>query len=63
MRKLVKITTDKKVFGVCSGIARYFGFDTTLVRLVFVVTTFLGVGSPIILYLILAFIMPKDVEA
>jgi phage shock protein PspC (stress-responsive transcriptional regulator) len=62
MKKLVKVTTDKKVFGVFSRLAKFFGFDTTLVRLVFVITTILGFGSPILVYLILAFIMPKDID-
>lgn len=43
---------NKKIFGVCSGIADYFGIDATLVRLAFVATTLLGFGFPIIVYLV-----------
>lgn len=39
--------------GVCSGIADYAGWDVTLVRLAFVLTTIFVVGTPILLYLII----------
>lgn len=38
--------------GVCSGIADYTGWDVTLIRLAFVLTTIFVVGTPILLYLI-----------
>jgi phage shock protein PspC (stress-responsive transcriptional regulator) len=59
MSKLRKSTTDKMVFGVCGGIAEYFGWDPTLVRVIFIVLTFAGIGSPILIYLILALIIPN----
>ena len=39
--------------GVCSGIADYTGWDVTLIRLAFVLTTIFVVGTPILLYLII----------
>lgn len=45
-----------KLMGVCSGIARYFNIDTTLVRIGFVFGTLLGAGSLIIVYLAVGFI-------
>jgi len=39
--------------GVCSGIADYAGWDVTLIRLAFVLTTIFVVGTPILLYLII----------
>lgn len=36
MKRLTKSTTDKKIFGVCGGIAEYLGIDSTIVRLVWV---------------------------
>lgn len=45
-----------KLMGVCSGIGRYFGIDPTLVRIGFVVTTLLGFGSPILVYLAIGLI-------
>jgi phage shock protein C len=40
-----------KIAGVCAGIARYFGFDPLLVRIVFAVGAIAGFGSFILLYL------------
>jgi len=45
-----------KVFGVCSGIGNYFGIDTMLVRIGFVLATLLGFGSPVLIYLAIALI-------
>lgn len=56
--RLRRSNTDKMISGVCGGIARYLGWDSTLVRVLFVVLTFLGWGAPIILYFILALVMP-----
>lgn len=47
------------ISGVCGGIAQYLGWDSTLVRILFVVLTFLVWGVPIILYFILALVMPE----
>lgn len=45
-----------KVFGVCSGIANYFGIDTTIVRVVFALGTIFGFGSLLLIYLAVALI-------
>ena len=58
-KKLCKSSTDKKIFGVCGGLAKYFGIDSTLVRLAFVLFCLLG-GSGILLYLICAIVMPNE---
>ena len=41
------------IAGVCAGIANYFGWDVTMVRLAFVLTTIFLTGAPLIAYLIL----------
>lgn len=48
--------TRGKVFGVCAGIANYFGIDPVLVRIGFVVGTLLGFGSFLLIYLAVALI-------
>ncbi len=58
-RRLAKSTDQKMLFGVCGGIAEYFGLDATLIRLIFVFLTIIAVGSPILVYIILAFLMPN----
>lgn len=59
MKKLTKSSTDAKLAGVCGGIAEYFEIDPTLVRVGYLIFTFVGVGSPILLYFLLALIMPE----
>jgi phage shock protein C len=54
-KRLVK--GDKKIFGVCSGLADYFDLDPTVVRILFLVAVFMF-GTGILLYLILAIVMP-----
>lgn len=57
MRALTK-SRDKKIFGVCGGIAEYFGWDPTIVRVAWaIVSCFAGAG--IIAYIIAAIIMPE----
>lgn len=41
-RKLYKSETDRKILGVCGGIADYFGIDSTIVRLIVVFITLWG---------------------
>jgi len=60
MKKLTKSKTDSMISGVCGGIAEYFGVDSTIVRVGYLIFTFLGVGSPILLYLLLSVIIPED---
>lgn len=59
MKRLTKSNTDAMLAGVCGGIAEYFGIDPTLVRVGYLIFTFLTAGSPILLYIILAFIIPE----
>lgn len=60
MARLVKSSYDKMLFGVCGGLAQRFGMDSTVVRAIFVIGAILGVGSFFIIYIVLAFVMPKD---
>jgi phage shock protein C len=55
-KKLVK--GEKKLFGVCSGVANYFDLDPTIVRVGFVLAVVLG-GTGILAYIILAIVMPE----
>ena len=54
-KKLIK--GDKKIFGVCSGLANYFDMDPTVMRIIFLVAVFMF-GTGVLLYVILAFVMP-----
>lgn len=61
MNKRLTKGIDKKLCGVCSGIAEYFGWDTTLTR---VGTGLLAVCCPAVLiaYFIAAIVMPNQSE-
>jgi len=64
MRRLYKSRTDRMLDGICGGVAEYFGLDTTLVRIAWVLLALLG-GTGILLYLVAMIIMPAnpDIEA
>ena len=57
-KRLTRSKTNSMLFGVCGGIGEYFGIDPTLVRLAFVLLT-LANGIGLVIYLILAIIMPS----
>ena len=58
-KKLYKSRNDKKLDGVCAGLAEYLDVDPTLIRLAWVIFTFLG-GSGILAYIIAALVMPRN---
>jgi phage shock protein C len=59
-KKLFKSRRDKRIAGVCGGLADYFGVDATLVRIAFVALFFLGSGSPAFVYIALSFLLDKE---
>lgn len=58
MKKLYKSSTDRKIAGVCGGIAEYLNCDVTIVRLVFAALVLAG-GSGAAAYILCALIMPE----
>jgi pspC domain protein len=61
MKKLYKSQTDKKLCGVCGGIAEFFNIDSTIVRLALILFV-ACYGSGIIAYIIAALVMPVSQE-
>lgn len=62
--KLRRSRSDKMIAGVVGGLARYFGFDSTVARVVYVVLSVISVAFPgILVYIILWVIMPEEEEA
>jgi len=57
-KKLYRDPADKKIAGVCSGLAAYFNIDPTLIRILFVVLL-LGYGSAVVIYIVLWIAMPE----
>ena len=58
-KKLYKSASDKKLCGVCGGLAKYFSIDATIVRLATVLLT-LFVGGGLLAYIICALVIPDD---
>jgi phage shock protein C len=58
--KLSRPREDRKIAGVCAGMARYFGIDVTLVRLIFVILAICPIGLGLIAYLVGWIVMPND---
>ena len=62
-KRFYRSTTEKMIGGVCGGIAEYFGWDPTIVRIVYTLVSIFSVAFPgIIVYLIFWLIVPKRPE-
>ncbi len=59
-KKLTRSSEDSMFFGVCGGIAKYFNVDSAVVRIAWVLMTFLISGFGLFLYIIAAIVMPLD---
>ena len=63
MKKLRRAKKEKKLMGVCAGVARFFGVDPVFVRLVWVLVALfppVSTLTAIVAYLVLGFIMPQE---
>ena len=59
-KKLTRSRKERMIAGVCGGLAEYFGWDPTLVRIVYALATIFTAFAGIIIYLILWIIMPEE---
>ena len=57
-KKLYRSKTDKKVAGVCAGIAEYIGMDVTIVRLIWALAAVFALIG-IIAYIVCALVIPE----
>jgi phage shock protein C len=60
-KRLVRMRSDRVVLGVASGIANWLGVDPVIVRLIFVLLALTGLHG-ILIYLVLALLMPEEEE-
>ena len=60
-KRLYKSNVDKKLDGVCAGIAEYLNIDPTVIRLLWVLAT-MFVGAGILAYIVAAVVMPRRPE-
>ncbi len=59
-KRLYRSTTSKMLGGVCAGLADYFGWDPTIVRIAYALLSIFSAAFPgIVVYLILWAIVPK----
>ena len=58
-KKLYRSRDDKKIVGVCGGVAKYFGIDPTIVRLIWAITSIFAFAG-IIAYIVCAFVIPEE---
>lgn len=58
-RRLYRSRTDRKLAGVCGGLAQYFNTDATLLRVLFVVLALLG-GPGLVIYLLMWILVPEE---
>lgn len=58
MKRLCRSLTDRKIAGVCGGIAEYLNCDSTLIRLAFA-ALILCAGSGLLVYILCALIIPE----
>ena len=60
-KKLYRSRTDRKIWGVCGGLAKYFDMDPTIVRVIFVASLLCGTLG-LWVYIIMAIIVPQESE-
>ena len=60
-KKLYKSNTDKKICGVCGGLAEYLNVDATIIRLIWVLAV-LFAGCGLLAYIIAALVIPNKPE-
>lgn len=61
-KRLMRSRRDKKIAGVCAGVADYFELDVTIIRVVWLLVLLLG-GTGLLAYLVCWIIMPLEPEA
>lgn len=59
IKRLYRSRDDRMLSGVCAGLAEYFEIDPTVVRLAFTAAFFLGMGSILVVYIIMLLVVPE----
>lgn len=59
MKRLYRSTTDRKIAGVCGGLAEYFNIDPTIIRVIFILLLLPGGLPGFVPYVILWIIVPE----
>ena len=59
VKKLYRSVANRWLGGVCGGLGEYLGMDPTVVRILYIIGTFLSMGFGLLLYIILWIIIPE----
>ena len=59
-KKLYRSSTDKKISGVCAGIAEYFNIDPSIVRVIYTIFSAFTVVPGIVIYAVLSYALPEN---
>ncbi len=59
-KQLHRSRQDRKIAGICAGLAEYFDVDPVIMRVAWVIFAFLSVGVAVVLYLALIFVIPSE---
>lgn len=59
-KRLTRTSSDKKIAGVCGGIAKFLSLDPTLVRLAYALLTIFTAFAGILIYIIMMLIVPEE---
>jgi len=59
-KSLTRSTSNRMIAGVCAGLGEYLNIDPTIIRLLTVLAFFTGFGGIVLVYLIMALIIPEQ---
>mgnify|MGYP003444527461 FL=1 len=59
-KQLTRSTSNRMIAGVCAGLGEYLGIDPPIVRLLTVLAFFTGFGGIVLVYLIMALVVPEQ---
>jgi phage shock protein C len=62
MTKLYRSNRDKKLFGLCGGLAELFNIDATILRLIVAIGVVFSGGTVLLLYIVACLVIPKEPE-
>lgn len=62
MKKLFRSTTDSKLTGLCGGIGQWLGIDSTIIRLLVIISAFFSFGAVVLVYFIATLFVPKAIN-
>ena len=60
VKKRLTLSRDRKIAGVCGGIAEWLGVDPTAVRVAYTLLTLFTAFSGVVVYIVLWIVMPKE---